>query len=171
VRREQLAPQNAACNGRITRQHRLTGMTRLAGALLCVSLLLCGTSSAQTTSSEDKIEKFLRSDRDHRVSYDEFVESIAAKMMRDLDTNRDNAISRAEAQAATGDEDAGVPVIGYIESDSSDGQMSLEVLRREIAASAKVRHMYDDLEKEWAAQPVGPEVASVRVLPQIRIRF
>lgn len=154
-----------------TSKRAIVGAYLLAAALAHAGAAEVPDATAQTSGHEDKIEKFLHSDRNHRISYDEFVESIATKVMRDLDTDRDNALSRAEAQAAEGDEDVGVPVIGYTESDRNDGQMSLEALRRQIAASAKVRHMYDDLEKEWAAQPVGPEVASVRVLPQIRIRF
>lgn len=144
---------------------------RCRSAALCGVLLLAGVALAQGRSDEDTIQQFLRGDR--HISYEQFVESIAAKTMRELDTDKDGTLSRAEAEAAEDGSEDGVKVIAFVESKADrNGQLSMEALKRAIAESAQVRTLYENLEQVVSASaPVRSELSPVQVVPQVRIRF
>jgi hypothetical protein len=146
-------------------------------SLVCASifhLLFSAAAWAQASKDEDSIRKFLQGDREHHISYEEFVKSIATKVMLELDVDRNGELSRDEAAAASkeSEEDVSVPVVAYVDSNAAtDGRLNLEGLQRALRESAKVRSLYDDLDKEPSLASSETSLGPPRVLPQIRIRF
>jgi Ca2+-binding EF-hand superfamily protein len=117
-------------------------------------------------------------DGDKRISYEEFVHSAAVQAMREMDTDKNGAISRGEVQAS-GPRPANGPVpLVFSKIDSNgDGQVDLDELKKPLADSPEMRKAFQDLDKDNDGYLSGPELngfdngTHVRVVPQISIEF
>lgn len=145
--------------------------------LVASALLVSATAGRSEQNIDDeRIRDFLSGRGQGSVSYEQFVSSIAAKTMRDLDLNKDGSISREEAevaqeQAAQRDSGEGVAVVGVIESQVENAsRVDFDALKRSLSASPQMRSLYESLESRTTEAPADA-LAAPRAFPQVRIRF
>ncbi len=128
------------------------------------------TSADSAADSDRIIADFLDLNDDHRISYDEFVHSMAVKAMREMDADRDGTLPPAEAATASAKGHADVPPIDFSKADSNgDGQLSLDELKQAIGVA--VRAHFPKLDKNGDGFLDESEVKSIHEVPLIRFHF
>jgi Ca2+-binding EF-hand superfamily protein len=127
-------------------------------------------SDDTAADSDQTIGDFLDLNDDHRISYDEFVHSMAVKAIREMDADRDGTLSPAEVATSSAKGHADVPPIDFSKADSNgDGQLSLDELKQAIDVA--VRAHFPKLDKNGDGFLDESEVRSIHEVPLIRFHF
>ncbi len=140
-------------------------------ALLTVALLTVA-SAARADDTDNAVTEFLDLNGDHKISYDDFVHSIAVKAMREMDEDKNGLLSPAEGASSGSKGDASSPAISFSKADTDgNGQVSFEELSEAIHANTGTRALFQNLDKDGDGSLSGPELKSIHGVPLIRLPF
>jgi Ca2+-binding EF-hand superfamily protein len=115
-------------------------------------------------------------DGDNRISYEEFVHSVALRAMQEMDADNSGTISRGEAAAAKPG-NGPAPLLVPVVDSNGDGQIGLDELKKPLADSAEMKQAFQNLDKDHDGYLSGPELngydngSHERIVPQISIQF
>jgi Ca2+-binding EF-hand superfamily protein len=130
-------------------------------------------ASANPAADTDRtIEDFLDLNDDHRISYDEFVHSMAVKAMREMDADKNAVLTPAEAAASSAKGHMDAPTIDFSKADTNgDGRVSTEELKQAIRTHKGVHELFQAHDKDGDGFLDESEVKSIQVVPLIRFHF
>ena len=129
-------------------------------------------ASANSADTDRTIEDFLDLNDDHRISYDEFVHSMAAKAMREMDADKNGVLTPAEAAASSAKGHTDAPPIDFSKADTNgDGRVSTEELKQAIRTHTGVHELFQTHDKDGDSFLDESEVKSIQVVPLIRFHF
>ena len=139
---------------------------------LAVLTVVSAAHAADTTDPDRAIAEFLDPDGDHRISYEEFVESVATKAVREMDANKDGSLSQPEVAATNINGAASFPAIDFHKADADhDGKLSLEELKQAIGANADVEALFHALDKDGDGLLSESELGAIHSVPLVRLPF
>jgi Ca2+-binding EF-hand superfamily protein len=129
-------------------------------------------SAESAADSDRKIGEFLDLNDDHKISYDEFVHSMAEKAMREMDADKDDTLTPAETAAARAKGHPDIAPIDFRKADTNgDGQVSAGELEQALRAHPGVRQLFQNHDKDGDGYLDGAEVNSIGEVPLIRFHF
>jgi Ca2+-binding EF-hand superfamily protein len=137
--------------------------------------LVCLAHAAGNTPADSGL---IDLDGDKRISYDEFVHSVAVQAMRDMDADKSGKLSRSEVQASGAGSANGTVQLEFSKIDSNgDGQIDMDELKKPLAEHPQMKKAFQDLDRDKDGYLSGPELngydngSHERVVPQISISF
>lgn len=122
------------------------------------------------------ISGYLDSNGDGRISYDEFVHSVAAKAMREMDADHNKVLTRSELKSVGSAADRSALTIKLQDVDANkDDQVSLTELEKALRKGEDAKKWFSTIDRNGDgyiskselddyAHGTGPQV-----VPQIRI--
>jgi Ca2+-binding EF-hand superfamily protein len=130
-------------------------------------------ASADSAAETDRtIGDFLDLNDDHRISYDEFVHSMAVKAMREMDADRDGTLTPAEAASSRAKASADLPPMDFFKADANgDGSVSTEELEKAIRTHTGAHELFRNHDKDGDGFLDESEVKSFGGIPLIRFHF
>jgi len=127
---------------------------------------------AHADDAKHKIAEFLDLDGDKRISYEEFVHSMAVQAIRDMDSDKDGHLSAAEAKQSAAPENTSIPALDFHAIDlNGDGKISLDELKQALGANADVEAIFRRLDIDGDGFLSEAELQGSHGTPQIRFRF
>jgi Ca2+-binding EF-hand superfamily protein len=159
----------------------VSGHASLALCALCFLAsaalpLPAAADSATGDSASRAISEFLDANGDGRISYEEFVHSVAVKAMREMDADKNGVLTPSEVTRGGPPSDAPVPTIKFGEIDTNgDGWLSRVELETALRDNASVRVRFRNLDWDQDGFLSQYELyrsfpgAKVRVVPEIVI--
>jgi hypothetical protein len=132
--------------------------------------LLAVAAVVAAADADRDIADFLDLNGDRRISFDEFVHSIAVKAVRQLDEDKDGVLSPAEAARSGNTGDAGTHAIDHADADG-DRQVTHGELVQAIRANPGVRALFQKHDKDGDDFLSESELRDLHGVPLIRIQF
>jgi Ca2+-binding EF-hand superfamily protein len=133
---------------------------------------LTAASVVPAADTDQTVEDFFDLNDDHRISYDEFVHSMAVKAMREMDSDKDGLLSPAEAAGSGAKAHAHIPPIDSSKADANgDDQVSIDELEQAIRTHTGVHALFRKLDKDGDDFLSESELKSIHDVPLIHLKF
>jgi Ca2+-binding EF-hand superfamily protein len=147
-------------------------------AALAALALLAVTTAVGAADSDRTVSQYLDLNGDHRISYDEFVHSMAVKVMSEMDEDKNDLLTPSEVASSAAKGDVNTLSFNFSEIDSNgDGQVSLDELEQALRANNGVVAQFRKLDQDGDGFLSESELDSIdretllHATPQIRIQF
>ena len=150
----------------------IVASTRFWFCVWCAVALLNMASIVHADDIGLTIAEFLDSNNDGKISYDEFVHSMAVKAIREMDENKDSFLMSSEIASSVAKGNAQISALNFSKIDTnSDGRISLEELKQALGAHADVETLFKKLDTNGDGFLSNSELEGIHEVPLIRIHF
>jgi len=150
----------------------IAALTRITASVFCAVALLTAATVVCADDTDHIIAEFLDLNGDHRISYDEFVHSVAVKAMREMDRDNNGLLTPAEVAASDAKVDATSPAISFSKADTNgDGSVSIDELDHALAANPGVRVLFQNIDRDHDGFLSDSELRNSHGVPLIQFRL
>jgi Ca2+-binding EF-hand superfamily protein len=126
----------------------------------------------QAADNDAVVSEFIDGNKDHQISYDEFVHSLAIKAMHDIDKNKDGVIDFDEATEAHHNKNQDALNFNFPNTDNNaNGNIDLNELEQTIKNDSKVKENYIHLDHNDDGLLDQSELTHTKPLSIIDLKF